>query len=44
LVSIAASMRCWVRSAIACARTTEAPTTGSEMAESMSPMLLRTRA
>ena len=40
---MAASTRAWVRSSIACARTTAAPTTGSATTASMSPTLRRTR-
>jgi hypothetical protein len=38
------SMRAWVRSSIACVRTTRAPTTGSETAASIWPTIRRTTA
>ena len=40
--AIASSIRTWVRSWIAWVRTTAAPTTGSEIAESMTPTWRRT--
>ena len=39
---IAVSMRAWVRSSTAYERTTAAPTTGSEIADSMMPTWRRT--
>ncbi len=40
---IASSMRAWVRPSIAWVRTTTAPTTGSETADSIWPTIRRTR-
>ena len=42
LVSMPWSTRRWVRSSIACERTTDAPTTGSAMTASISPTVRRT--